>query len=258
MSTDLRNLSISEVKRIKRDLQKKIKEDYNKKQKLIADINKLEKLREKIIPNKQTIPPDTPSYFCKALEKDLKEHEQGIIKEKSSLEEFAKKYIIKGEPGNTPFVFFKNKASILKEFLRNHRNIKVRFVLVCLMEKMDGDEKLSFTIRDKAYFHSDTYINLLSTDVKEILSIVIYNILEKIGKYQQNGSGWYFKEVIHLEIHTVVFNPMRGSSYIPLPDWIMRKKAIVNILNTDEKCFLWCVLRYLHPRDKNDGRISDL
>ena len=47
MSTDLRNLSISELKRIKRHLQKKIKEDYNKKQKLIADINKLEKLREK-------------------------------------------------------------------------------------------------------------------------------------------------------------------------------------------------------------------
>ena len=77
-----------------------------------------------------------------------------------------KKYKIKGESDNTPFEFFRNKASILKDFLRNHRNIKVRFVLVCLMEKMDGDGKLSFTIQDKAYFHSDTYINLESTDVK--------------------------------------------------------------------------------------------
>ena len=51
---------------------------------------------------------------------------------------------------------------------------------------------------------------------------------------------------------------MRGSSYIPLPDWIMRKKEIVNIRNTDEKCFLWCVLRYLHPREKNDIRLTDL
>ena len=38
----------------------------------------------------------------------------------------------------------------------------------------------------------------------------------------------------------------------------MREKAIVNIRNTDEKCFLWCVLRYLHPRDKNDTRLTDL
>ena len=99
MSTDLRNLSISELKRIKRDIQKQLKDDYNKKQKLIADINKLEKLREKINPKpkiktfneyfqecikNKTIPPDTPSYLRKALEKTLKEYDQGIIKEKSA------------------------------------------------------------------------------------------------------------------------------------------------------------------------------
>ena len=51
---------------------------------------------------------------------------------------------------------------------------------------------------------------------------------------------------------------MKGSSYIPLPDWIMRKKAIVSIRNKDSKCFLWSVLRYLHPREKNDCRLTDL
>ena len=126
------------------------------------------------------------------------------------------------------------------------------------MEKMDGNQKLSITVQDKAYFHSDTHINLESTDVKEILAKVIHTILEKISIYQQNGSGWYFKEVLHLEIHTVVHIPMRGPSYIPLPDWIMRKKAIVNIRNTDEKCFLWCVLRHIHPREKNDIRFQTL
>ena len=123
---------------------------------------------------------------------------------------------------------------------------------------MDGSEKLSITVQDKAYFHSDTHINLESTDVKEILDKIIHNILEKISIYQKNGSGWYFKEVIHLEIHTVNYNPMKGSSYIPLPDWIMRKKAIVSIRNKDSKCFLWSILRYLHPREKNDCRLADL
>ena len=51
---------------------------------------------------------------------------------------------------------------------------------------------------------------------------------------------------------------MRGSSHISLPDWIKRKKAIVNMKNNDDKCFLWCVFRYLHPRDKNVTRIKDL
>ena len=166
--------------------------------------------------------------------------------------------MIKGEPGITPFEFFRSKSPYLKDFLRNHRNVKVRFILVCLTEKMDGNQKLNITVQDKAYFHSDTHINLVSTDVREILDKVIHTILGKISIYQQNGSGWYFKEVLHLEIHTVVYKPVRGSSYIPLPDWIMRKKAIANIRNTDEKCFLWCVLRHIHPRDKNDTRITDL
>ena len=274
MATDLTNLSISELKKIKKYIKKEIKADYKKK--LIDDINKLKKVRDKIkfkpkskpkakfktfeeyfqdcIKNK-TIPPDTPPYLRKALERALKEYDQGIEKEKSSLEGFANKYVVKGETGITPFEFFKSKATYLKEFLRNHRNIKVRFVLVCMMEQMGN---ISRSIQDKAYFNSETHINLESTDVKEILTEVIRSIIEKITIYQKNGSGWYFREIVHLEIHTADYNPMRGSSYIPLPDWIMRKKAIVSIRNKDEKCFLWCVLRYLHPRDKNDFRLTDL
>ena len=105
----------------------------------------------------------------------------------------------------------------------NLESEKVRFVLVCIMAKKEGNFKLRFTVQDKAYFQSDMHINLESTDVKEILAEVIYNMLEKIRIYQKNGSGWYFKEVVHLEIHTVNFNPMRGSCYIPLPLDISKK-----------------------------------
>ena len=194
MATDLTNLSISELKKIKKDIKKEIKADYKKK--LIDDINKLQKVRDKFkvkpkpkakfktfeeyfqdcIKNK-TIPPDTPPYLRKALERALKEYDQGIEKEKSSLEGFANKYVVKGETDITPLEFFKSKAAYLKDFLRNHRNIKVRFVLVCMMEQMGN---ISRSIQDKAYFNSETHINLESTDVKEILTEVIRSIIEKI------------------------------------------------------------------------------
>lgn len=87
---------------------------------------------------------------------------------------------------------------------------------------------------------------------------MIREILNKIGIYQKNGSGWYFKEVLNLEIHPVNYKPMKGSSYIPLSDVIMKKKAIINIQNKDEKCFQWSILRYLHPLNKNEIRVSDL
>ena len=113
-------------------------------------------------------------------------------------------------------------------------------------------------IATKAYFHTKTHINLEATDVKKVLATMIKEILEQIGIFQNKGSGWYFKEAVNLEIHTVDYKPMRGSSNISLPDFITRKKVIININNDDKKCFLWCVLRYLHPVERSAHRISDL
>ena len=133
-------------------------------------------------------------------------------------------------------------------------------ILVCLMEKqkIEKDKGVVGLEEDKAYFTSGTLINIISTDVDELIDLCIDNIDGGIEAYQQTGSSWYFKEVDKLEIHTVEYNPTKGSSYIPLPDWISNKKAIVNIENKDEKCFLWCILRYLHPREDNDSRLTDL
>lgn len=115
-----------------------------------------------------------------------------------------------------------------------------------------------FLTQNKAYFQSETHINLEATDVKELLSKMIHEIFNKIASYQRNSSRWYFKKVLRLEIHTIDYKPMKGSSYIPLPDFILKKKAITNIQNKGEKCFLWSVLRYLHPINLNNTRLTDL
>ena len=257
----IREKMISDIKKLKKFNQKmprvsskikKLPKPKKKKKKLNYD-----EYFEECIRNK-TIPKDAPPYLRKALERAIREHDQGLIREKSALLGFANMYKIKGEPGLLPLQFFASKKELLKEFFRNHRNIKFTLVLVCMMEHRSGGFKMEVTQEDKAYFHSNIYINLKSTDVKEVLTDAIRDINQKINIYQLNGSGWYFKEVIHLEIHTYEFNPAKGSSYIPLPDWIMRKKAIVSIKNKDNKCFLWCILRYLHPRPKNDCCLIDI
>lgn len=53
-----------------------------------------------------------------------------------------------------------------------------------------------------------------------------------------NESGWYFREVVKLEIHKVDYKPPKGSSSITLPDFIKSKRAAINIGNRkDNKCF---------------------
>ena len=136
-------------------------------------------------------------------------------------------------------------------------------ILFCVMEqqnieKMKGKKTKIIFNQDLAYFHSRTHINFEKTDVKVILSRMLREIMEKLANYQRNGSGWYFKEVISLDIYSVDHKTVKGESYIPLPDFLMRKKAIINMENKDNKCFLWSVLRYLHPREKHSSRINDL
>ena len=128
------------------------------------------------------------------------------------------------------------------------------------MEKQDNvkGSKIIATTQTKVYFGTEIFINLESTDVKDILSLMIKEILERISMFQMGGSGWYFKEVIRLEIHIVDYKPMNGSTYIPLPDFITRKKAIINMENKDNKCFLLSVLRHFHPKEKHSARINDL
>ena len=62
--------------------------------------------------------------------------------------------------------------------------------------------------------------------------------------------------IIQLELHTVRYNPLRGETYIPLPKELVNKKAIINVQNKDNKCFVWCVLRALNPKDDNAVRVG--
>ena len=127
------------------------------------------------------------------------------------------------------------------------------------MEKQIYDKNGIISIETaKAYFSSETLENLRADEAMKLVEDSFKSIENKIQSYVQEGSAWQFKEVVQLEIHTTEHNPTKGSSYIDLPKWIKDKKAIINIKNKDDKCFLWCILRYLHPKEKNEERIGDL
>ena len=81
-------------------------------------------------------------------------------------------------------------------------------------------------------------------------------MLEKMATFQKKSSGWRLRSIIRLELHTMRYNPLRGETYIPLPKELAVKKAIINMKNSDNRCFLWCVLRALNPRDRDQGRLD--
>ena len=72
------------------------------------------------------------------------------------------------------------------------------------------------------------------------------------------NSRFVFDEFLYLDVNFHQLNLMRGSSYLPLPDWLGRKKAIVNPHNDDEECFKWSVIAAEKAGMKDPQRVSNL
>ena len=68
----------------------------------------------------------------------------------------------------------------------------------------------------------------------------------------------FFYKFLYLDVNFHQLNLMRGSSYLPLPDWLARKGAIVNPHNSDEECFKWSVITAENVGMKNPQRVSNL
>ena len=161
------NEKLTQVKSKSKSIPKP-KPKFKPKSKSKQKIKTFNEYFQECIKNK-TIPKDTPHYLKKAPERAMKEYEEGIIFEKSALTNFAEKYVIEGLPGIIPIEYFREKAPQIKDFLRNHRNTKVR-ILVCemerqIIEKSKGESKTTYE-HDNAYFQSQTHINLEKTEVK--------------------------------------------------------------------------------------------
>ncbi|XP_048577296.1 uncharacterized protein LOC125559738 [Nematostella vectensis] len=82
-------------------------------------------------------------------------------------------------------------------------------------------------------------------------------ILESVEQFQNQGSGWQFDRVEYFDINIDPFEPLSGSSFIPLPSKLASKKAIVNVKNeSDHECFKWAVTSAVFPRERHAQRLN--
>ena len=71
-------------------------------------------------------------------------------------------------------------------------------------------------------------------------------LLKAIDDIELRVSEWVLDQLLQLDIHVLEFIPLRASTYLPLPKGIVSKKAIVNIHNKDDLCFLWAVIAAIY------------
>ena len=100
--------------------------------------------------------------------------------------------------------------------------------------------------------------NLKNLD--QVVLKMINNISYQIENPTLLTSRFIFEEVLYMDINIHQLNLTRGSSYLPLPDWLASKKAVINPKNADQECFKWAVIAASRWEEINDNpeRISKL
>ena len=177
-----------------------------------------------------------------------------VVESDSALRNFANMYTIDGKDGFDPQSFMDGARENITRLLRNNRNTKVKLILKCYMISERDNLIKDFP------FHSGIEINVEGTNVNEIYTTMTDTILERIANLingsSGGGSGWIFYKIIKLELHTVTYRPLRGNTWVSLPEELANKKAIINMKNKDNKCFMWSVLRALNPTNNHPERID--
>ena len=108
-----------------------------------------------------------------------------------------------------------------------------------------------------AYFNSAAHKIVNNLEVTESLQLSKQHILNMIAQWVSEGSGWTIQSVDNHYLNIVKYQPMRGSSYIQLPQELRNSaKGLINMKNEDNECFRWCHIRHLNPQDKYPQRIK--
>ena len=96
------------------------------------------------------------------------------------------------------------------------------------------------------------------SETDQIVDGMIANMKFQIENPALLNSRFVFDEFLYLDVSFHQLNLTKGSSYLPLPDWLARKKAIVNPHNNNEECFKWSVIAAEKVGMKDPQRVSNL
>ena len=176
------------------------------------------------------------------------------IKEKSAFKNFTYQYVIYNTLDYELYDFSKYAEPAIVNILNSNRNIKTMLYLHCYLQRIEDKDSEP---KEFAFHSCGLKLVLEGTDTSELYDKMCSEIAGELEKVQSSvQSGWVFVEIIKMVLHITKWEPLYGSSYIPLIPYLANKKAIINMKNEDDKCFMWCVLRALYPKNDHPERID--
>ena len=191
-------------------------------------------------------------FYNKPIEKPVKSLKNivqlvklNVIKTDQAFKEYAMSYKVEIVEKNPIVQLEASKLSIINLFndlLNETKGFKYQITIEVLLKKHKPNEETEF---ETVYFNSVTktaanHIFKLENSFEEISYM--------IDVWIKNGSDWIIELTKSQYINISTYRPLSGSSYMDLPvELKSARKGLINIKNTDQKCFSWCHVRHINP-----------
>ena len=180
------------------------------------------------------------------LLQELPFHEElNVVKSSNAFSGYIRSYKVEIVDHKDPLVQLEaSKLSIkdlFKHLLDEMKGFKYQITVAVLLSKTKLDGSIEYS---NVYFNSTTKAMVNS---EFSLDKSFQEILYRIYNWINEGSGWLVESINGEYINVYAYSPLVGSTYTELPDELKNsKKALINVKNDDNKCFLW-----FHVRDLN-------
>ena len=151
-------------------------------------------------------------------------------------------YRVNGKPKIDVDTFFNRIRKALIELIKREPETRtlariqttawIRFI----RDDEEGQERVGLA------FNSLMMSIYRGSDLDQIVDGVIANMKFQIDNPVLLNSRFIFDEALYLDVNFHQLNLTRGSSYLPLQDFIAKRKAMINPQNRDEECFKWAII----------------
>jgi hypothetical protein len=143
------------------------------------------------------------------------------------------------------FMSFYKVMDFLNQILQKQGNYKCN--IFAMFDALDHDVLKEHFVKTKAYSIRN------KNDIVKLMKVIVFEHTKEIDDKKDYYYPYHLK---YLTISITKPNSMTGASYVELPDFIKNKKALINIKNTDNKCFLYSILCHLIKPKHHAERVS--
>ena len=143
-------------------------------------------------------------------------------------------------------------------FLKVHRNEHPHFKLsLCVVVVWAASATENFTALKQIPVRTYSRSVLLGTNLRELAISMIQELIDRLEKFEHNGSGYILQEIMSLDLEIFNFVDLRaGCANINLRK-IPNSKHLLSVENTDQHCLLYSVAVHFHHHCLSKVRQSD-